>query len=673
MYGEDAVERPIRWAYGAPVEDFLRADPEAILGGLVVRSWADITPLDRGAWVGQISVLQRELVEFSGRGSIYLEFDVPRLGRRIDTVVVLDHALFVIEFKVGAVRFSRAAVDQVWDYALDLKYFHSSSLDLPIVPVVVATEANGIARLAHAGVADGVLPPIGCSGSTLREALLLGLGETSGLTISASWWESGRYQPTPTIVEAARVLYAGHGVTEITRNDAGAENLAVTSNRVSDLIRLAELAQKKIICFVTGVPGAGKTLVGLDVATRQAGRADRSHSVFLSGNGPLVAVLQAALARDEVRKRELLGERLTVRDAARKVKTFIQNIHHFRDEYYRDRRPPINNVVLFDEAQRAWDHKTTSVFMQAQHGDVDFRDSEPEFLISCMDRHEWAVIVCLVGMGQEINKGEAGIGAWLAAIKERFPHWHVHVSPCLVNESSLDTTLLSELESVATVQYDPSLHLASSVRSFRADQVSSFVNDFLDLRLDEARAALKRILVQYPVFLGRDLSLAKRWLRSKARGSERFGIVVSSGAQRLRPLGVDVRVKTDPVPWFLSDAEDVRSSYFLEDPATEFQIQGLELDWTCVVWDGDLRFEDDAWSFHKFQGSKWKRVVDERRRRYLLNAYRVLLTRARQGMVIVVPEGDSEDWTRPPRHYDAVFELLLSLGIPELSGIDRGE
>ncbi|BCT92491.1 hypothetical protein LYSHEL_15150 [Lysobacter helvus] len=334
------AHRRVRWAYSASIEDFLIADPRTILGALVERSSADVTLLDRGAWTGQIVALQRELAGFRGRGSVYLEYDIPRLGKRVDTILVLDHALFVIEFKVGATAFDRAAINQVWDYALDLKYFHSASHLLPIVPVLVATESSAIRQLEHPSVEDGVVPPIGCAGSTLREALEMGLRLTSGNKIEPGDWEVGRYQPTPTIIEAARHLYLNHDVAEITRSDAGAENLSATTACVMQIIDAARAKREKVICFVTGVPGAGKTLVGLDVATKQSDGTDHSHSVFLSGNGPLVAVLQAALTHDEVKRASERGSKVTKGEAARKVKTFVQNVHHFRDEYLADKGPP---------------------------------------------------------------------------------------------------------------------------------------------------------------------------------------------------------------------------------------------------------------------------------------------------------------------------------------------
>jgi DUF2075 family protein len=323
--------------------------------------------------------------------------------------------------------------------------------------------------------------------------------------------------------------------------------------------------------------------------------------------------------------------------------------------------------VLFDEAQRAWTLEQTSTFMARKKGHANFDHSEPEFLISCLHRHEdWAVVVCLVGGGQEINTGEAGIGEWLQAVLNRFSSWDVHLPPQL-NESEYGSSeMLKRVLSRPGTIPNPALHLATSMRSFRAESLSKFVREVLDLEVDAARTTFLSLRDRYPIRISRDLARAKQWLRDQARGSERYGIVVSSQAQRLKPHAIDVRVKTDPVRWFLDGKEDVRSSYYLEDVATEFQVQGLELDWACVVWDGDLRHDGSVWSHHEFKGSRWQRIRKEERQSYLKNAYRVLMTRARQGMVLVVPEGNNDDPTRNPDYYDNTFSYLAGLGIPIL-------
>jgi hypothetical protein len=481
-------------------------------------------------------------------------------------------------------------------------------------------------------------------------------------------WQAGRYRPTPTIIEAATSLYRRHTVHEIARHGAEGKNLSCTSEKVASIIRRARDTGCKSICFVTGVPGAGKTLVGLDVATRFQDAQSELHSVYLSGNGPLVAILTEALARDRIRQERLLGRTVRKGEARQAVKAFIQAVHHFRDEGLKDPAPPPEHVTIFDEAQRAWNQAKTADFMQRKKGQAGFRQSEPDFLISCLDRHgDWAVIVCLVGGGQEINTGEAGIAEWLEVVRTTYPHWQVHLSSQLTDSEYGASAAITALANRPGVHFDDDLHLAVSMRSFRAEHVSAFVKQVLDLEVEAAAALYRSFAASFPLVMTRSVDFARHWLRSHARGSERYGIVVSSQALRLKPHAIDVRAPVDPVNWFLNDKDDVRSSYYLEDVATEFQVQGLELDWVGVVWDADLRHRGAGWQHHSFVGDRWQHIHKADRQHYLKNAYRVLLTRARQGMVIVVPHGSADDPTRDPAFYDGTYRYLRGIGIPELA------
>jgi hypothetical protein len=601
-------------------------------------------------------------------GSLFLEFNIPRMGRRIDAVLLIGPVVFVLEFKVGESVFERGALDQVWDYALDLKNFHEASHSVSIVPVLIATGATLSAPLELRTDEDKVYRPLPVPPASLREAIDLALGTVTGDVIDEQRWSRAPYHPTPTIVEAARALYTQHSVEAIARHDAGAQNLLVTSRRIEELVDQAKATQSKLICFVTGVPGAGKTLVGLNIATRRREKNQPTHAVFLSGNGPLVAVLREALTRDEFARRKSQGDNVRKGKVAESVKAFIQNVHNFRDEALIHPDPPIDHVVIFDEAQRAWNLRQTANFMRRKKNRPGFSEAEPEFLISYMDRHEdWAVVVCLVGGGQEINTGEAGIDAWLDAVNSRFPYWHMHISSRLNDSEYAAGKALEVVRQRPNTHFDDCLHLAVSMRSFRAENVSEFVKALLDCEQDHAREAFARLRDRYSIAVTRNLNLGKQWIHTRARGSERFGLVASSKAQRLKPHAIDIRVDVNPVHWFLNSKEDTRSSFYLEDAATEFQVQGLELDWACVTWDGDLRFTGCGWSFHDFRGTRWCNIANPDNRRYLRNAYRVLLTRARQGMVIFVPPGDSGDPTRSPEFYDSTFHYLNELGIPLLS------
>jgi hypothetical protein len=662
--------RLARAYYIATIGDFQRSTDEFVIATLVGASSFAIETSQRDAWREQVRTMREALVGAQTNGVIAFEFSVPRMGKRIDVLLVLGAVVFVLEFKVGEREFAADALRQVWDYALDMKNFHSTSHQAVIVPVLVATDADEDATSSVIeSDSDGVVRPLRATRAALANLLAHAGKWFGGPAIDADLWAAGTYKPTPTIIEAALALYGGHRVEEISRREADAINLTQTNARIQEIVRTARAGRHKAICFVTGVPGAGKTLVGLDVATKHHDKASELYSVFLSGNGPLVKILCEALARDRVERSKHTSTRISLGEARSEVKAFVQNVHHFRDQCIRDAPvPPPEHVTIFDEAQRAWNEAQTAAFMQRKKGHANFEMSEPTFLISCMDRHmDWAVIVCLVGGGQEINTGEAGIGEWLRTIRTNFPHWHVHLSPHLKDSEYAAGNALGLLAEHAHVRTHESLHLSVSMRSFRAEHVSAWVKAVLDIDHAGAAKDFASIRERYPIVLTRELSKAKDWLRERARGSERYGMVVSSQAQRLKPHAIDVRTDIDPVHWFLHPREDVRSSFYLEDAATEFHVQGLELDWACVVWDGDYRFSPSGWQHWSFKGSRWQRINKEDRKAFLKNSYRVLLTRARQGMVIVVPTGESTDPTRSSDIYDATFEYLRGLGLPTLA------
>lgn len=651
--------------HSSSISTFCSTPSREILGDMVHRHGFALEERQRDAWLEQTRLLQEILASTSG--SLHLEFSIPRMGRRIDAVLLIGPVIFVIEFKVGESRFLAADLDQVVDYALDLRNFHEGSHDAVVAPILVATEARRC-HVRPCYTKEKLFAPIATDGAGLRAAIADVLAMVSGDPIDPGTWANGRYHPTPTIIEAALALYARHSVAEISRSDAAAINLSRTSAALSRIIELSRRESRKSICFVTGVPGAGKTLVGLNIATTHMQPEDDLHSVFLSGNGPLVAVLREALARDRHRRLREEGKKVRKGELMSEVKAFIQNVHHFRDDCLQDEaRAPIEHVAIFDEAQRAWNRKMTADFMRRKKHVADFDRSEPEFLISCLDRHrDWAVVICLVGGGQEINTGEAGIGEWIESLERAFPDWRIHASDGLTDSEYGAGTILEKLRSDPRTHFDSDLHLATSVRSFRSEKVSRLVKQLLDLEAAEASETLRQIGDRYPIVLTRDLNRGRRWLKEQARGTERYGILVSSQAERLKPYAVDVRSPVNPVHWFLNGKDDVRSSYYLEDVATEFHVQGLELDWACVAWDADFRYAREGWQQWSFRGQRWEKIRHPDRLQYHKNAYRVLLTRARQGMVVVVPEGDHEDPTRDSSYYDATFEYLRSVGLPEL-------
>ncbi len=655
--------------YAASTEHFATSTDDEIYAALTQPAGFTLDPEQLIAWKSQLPIVRQAIGGVPGW--IHLEFDIPRLGRRVDAVLVSGPAVISIEFKVGSRQYLRSDYEQAWDYGLDLKNFHAPSHSAPIFTVLCATIAPQSDTHWEAPHHDGVYPPFSCNSEGLKTAIRLALAQARGPQLDATLWGEGKYSPTPTIIEAARSLYSRHTVQDITRSDAGATNLGATVSAVEEVIADAKTRCRKAAIFLTGVPGAGKTLAGLSVATRHGAKHDTAHAVYLSGNGPLVEVLREALARDDHVRQLAEDHCARIGTSRNAVKAFIQNVHHFRDETLRSESSPSDHIVVFDEAQRAWNAHMLGRFMKRKRGKLGFSQSEPDLLISAMDRHrDWAVIVCLVGEGQEINTGEAGISAWLESLCKSYPGWDVHLSPCLANYPRGTRDLLAALQSTRSSQSQmvncPALHLSTSLRSFRAETVSDFVRALLDNEAEACAELFNQIRERYPIVVSRSMKAARHWVRSRRRGSERAGLVASSSAQRLKPHAVDVRVNVNPVHWFLGPDRDTRSSQYLEDAATEFQVQGLELDWTIVAWDADLRRNQDDWSYHSFRGAQWTSIKKPERRKYLKNAYRVLLTRARQGMVLFVPPGRRRDATRDPGFYDGIFKYLRQVGVPEI-------
>jgi hypothetical protein len=647
--------------FSSSIEYFCVQTPDSILGMISNEDEFNTELSQKSAWKEEIALLHLVLKEF--KGHISFEFSVPRMGKRIDVLLIIQGVIFILEFKVGERNFNRAAIDQVLDYALDLKNFHETSHNLLLVPILVATESK---TEDHEDkfllFEDNIISPLKTNGKSLPDIIHKLLDFSKHIDFDIDEWKKGRYSPTPTIIEAAISLYNKHSVENITRSEA--KDLTATTAAIDQIVNKSKNKNEKAICFVTGVPGAGKTLAGLNIATTHLNKETGTTSVFLSGNGPLVAVLREALTRDKYYRDKVINPKVRKGQILQEVKLFIQNVHHFRDEYYfKDKTAPVDHVAIFDEAQRAWNKEQTTSFMKRRKGVKEFNQSEPEFLISCLDRHQdWAVILCLVGGGQEINTGEAGITEWINSISRRFPHWKIYMAD---NLSDSEYSLNDSLSNInpQNVYRDNDLHLAVSMRSFRAENLSRFVKCVLDFEVEEAKNYFMELNKNYPIVLSRDLNVAKEWIKKKARGTERYGVVVSSQAERLKPLAIDVKSPLDPINWFLNDKDDVRSSFYLEDAATEFHVQGLELDWTCVTWDADFRYNENSWDTYSFKGKRWERILKEERKKYLKNAYRVLLTRARQGMILVVPNGSDEDPTRKSEFYDSTYQYLKSIGL----------
>ena len=689
-----------RYLYSDTIDSFLQKDTDTIVGEITLSAMQNINKETSNSWQQEVEVLKNVLSPYAQKGSVYFEYNIPRMGRRADVIVLIDGIVFVLEFKTSEQKFTREALIQVWDYAIDLKNFQEGSRDRILIPIVVAPkEKNKNCHIELKPFEDDVYQPLVSNNERLSECFDKTLSNiipkhTFTKEDDDVWAKSG-YDPTPTIIEAAVALYEHHTVEEITKHDGEIE---VTAKCLDKIINECQSNKRKAICFITGVPGAGKTLIGLQTAIKQFEKENKA--VYLSGNYPLVEVLQEALARDYVKrsrddykKGKTDNKPCTKTDAKSKVKAFIQMIHHYRDLYLEGTEEkngqivpiegyfqshtdkayvPAEHIAIFDEAQRAWTKEELARFMKEKKKIENFPFSEPEYLISCMDRQpDWGLVVCLIGGGQEINKGEAGIAEWLKAMNEHFTDWDIYMSDKLVDKEYAEGNALDIINDQERLRIEPSLHLSMSMRSFRAEKVSLFVHQLLDLKKEEATQTLKD-LNNYPIVLTRSLDVAKKWLKSHARGSERYGILASSKAERLKAISINVRYQPDFVHWFLEDENDIRSSNALEDTLTEFKVQGLEIDWACVAWDADLRLNDKHTQWKHCQlrsGTKWQNINKEINQQYQLNAYRVLLTRARQGMVIVVPNGDHgvpPDETRKPEWYDGIYNYLKEIGIKEI-------
>lgn len=707
-----------RCLYNSSFEKFINADDNSIFGALCDNYHGDALTTTREAWRSEISIIKGVLLNYADKnGQVIFEYDIPRLGKRIDVVLLFKGIVFCVEFKVGESKILEADIDQVLDYALDLKNFHKFSQDNLIVPILVATNySNSSTDIRMSVYDDRVVNPLvtGKAGiSNLISKILEKYPNEPGVNPD---WIISPYAPTPTIIEAAKTLYESHSVENITRHEADKVSTDATIAYILDVIQKSKANREKSICFVTGVPGAGKTLVGLDVAVRQTYQGqdkpiDDEGAVYLSGNGPLVAVLTEALAKDNYQKCRERSESKKLSDSRREVGKFIQIIHRYRDNMLAKIKNPIENgvleidpekavklaesgygevehVAIFDEAQRAWTHKRLAEYLKrgGTYGNKlkvpNFPMSEAAFLIWSLDqREDWATIVCLVGGGQEINTGEAGITEWIKALNEKFTNWDVYISPKLTEAEYAEGRVNELLNDNKRVVYSDDLHLSVSLRSFRAEKLSAFVHALLSFN-ENASEIYAEIKDKYPIVLTRDMEKAKRWLHEKVRGTERTGVLITKESARYKPLGIHVLPSGDEnaVHWFLEDKVDTRSSNYLEDAATEIQVQGLELDYTCILWDADMRYDNGKWHFYRFNGqTKWVEQTANTESKqdlikYMLNAYRVLLTRARVGMVICVPEGNGnknpsgfwEDCTRLPEYYNGTYQYLKSLGIEEI-------
>lgn len=641
------------------IPEFIHDDARSIIGQLVEHSFA-VEKEQTNAWENQVSELQNRLAKCNMEGDIIFEYDIIRLGKRIDVILLIRHMVFSLEFKNGKNIFTAQDAQQAEDYAIDIKNFHKESEDLYVCPILIATDAPKY----HKPQSSACYPDkqIYLQRENI-ETLIPKVDKISKLygddgEINFEKWFNSPYYPTPTIIAAAVEAYSSHDLSEIAQSEAGQDNINACEAKINEITAYAEQNKKKCVCFVTGVPGAGKTLVGLDVVAKNLGRGAGSLSVYLSGNGPLVEVLREALKRSVKAQKKLNRETQTA------INALIQSSYAFKKDNASHSRPTAENILIFDEAQRVWNEQK----MARKHDDPAMAVSEPYLLFSIMDRHQdWAVMICLVGLGQDIYDGEVGINEWFRCGIQDFKEWELYYSPEIfsqVEDKNIDSAMIVGCDRCHPVN---ELHLRTSIRSFRADKQCQFVDFLLDNKPEQTKKIYETISEKYPVYITRDYDKAKKWAKAQVRGSQRCGVLACSSAQRLKPEGIYVPTDIDVKNWFLAPSDDLRSSNMMEVVASEFKVQGLEIDWAVVCWDADLRRTKDEkdWEYYSFRGTKWYKRNKSEQKRYLLNSYRVLLTRARQGMVIFVPEGvDPEvDPTRDSAYYDKIYGYLRSCGI----------
>ena len=653
--------------YLASLRQFLDINPEELLGiltlGLAGEGF-DTTTDTTFSWQDEIVELQKAFGQLvclhphSASWTALFEYPIPVLGKRPDCILLADDLIYVIEYKGGSSTTAQSALRQAQDYALNLADFHEESRGRTAIPIAVGTFKTVIPLDPKSEKQGAAI----CSSALVQTLVAAQQGWSRGISpIDPDKWNNSRYFPVPTIIEAASEIYRDHDVKELARSRSGSVNLEATQVAIANAVRDARQRQRKKLIVVTGVPGAGKTLAGLNAVQLLTKELDLEleHASFLSGNGPLVAVLQEALKRSVGRRQ---------RGLARSISSRVREIHRWVRDTYENGRPPADRLIVFDEAQRAW----TAAKNHKKYG-IDH--SEPNMILDVMGRHQgWAVVVALVGGGQEIHGGEAGLAAWGDAMA-RHGEWDVVTSPeAIMGGPSVAGSRLfrNNMPANISIAQDPALHLSTSKRSYETEGSAAWVNAVLEGRNDEAHRLAGRA---FPIYITRDLEAARSWLRANAKGHRRAGLLASSGAARLRANGVEPPTFSfmggiDYVKWFLEPAGDFRSSNQLEVALSEFEMQGLEIDLAAVLWGGDLILRQGNVTCRRLSGQKWRDVAgtgdpqasaDDARTR-IQNKYRVLLTRFRKGMVIVVPQGSPEDLSHASADFDAVYQYLFSCG-----------
>ena len=647
--------------------EFCRQTPAQIAARLAYEQAARFPRLEiqqRDSWESSAALLQDALADCDPAWHIFMECDLLRLEKRADAILLTDRAIFVLEFKMGAQKPDLNDLRQTDNYAMDLHDFHAGSRGVPIIPILIAPIAP--ARQPDLPLFWHGVAPVMVANSTMLQEIVARAQAMIPLPttpIDADSWARSAYRPVPSVLEAARLLYRRNAVPDIGATRADAHNLTRTTDAIARVITQAREERGRYVIFVTGIPGAGKTLCGLNLvfgALRESGAA------FLSGNVPLVTVLREALARDAAPQGGTAFQA-----AERAARTALQNVHRFLEHHVINaHETPEARIIVFDEAQRAWDQAQATRDGQRRKSHLSL--SEPAHTLDIMARHDgWAVIVALIGNGQEINTGEAGLAEWGRVIAAA-PSWRAVAAPRSI--AAADPAQRLADGAAPWLAFDDALDLQTPIRSLRTSRGTEWVDAVLQGNASAARA-IAAATPQLPYYVTRDPIAWRAALRARTRGLRRAGLVASAGARRLQAEGLGVQVPKI-ADWFLKRWPDVRSSEALESFATEYDCQGLELDVVGLAWGGDFLRHAGQWRARRFAGHQWQIVRGAEEQRYILNTYRVLLTRARYETIIWVPPGSAgtdpfHDITRPATEMDALTDFLIASGAQPLEALPK--
>ena len=669
---------PGRTYYDATIEDFaLNHKPEDIVDFLTdsdeSSDYYELS-LQKKAWANQISILKKYLKDKNGY--IIFEYVLSRVNMRIDVVLLMNDIVYSLEFKNNETMFLESDIDQAGGYGYALKNFYEINRNKYVVPILIATRApDSECSVASDLGTDGLFSLFKANVNKMEQYIDLIRSKYGSDVIYSEEdfenWINSPFKPNPTIIQSARSIYMNNQIDDFFKFDAGEENLKITELTVEAIVNEARDNKKKIICFVSGVPGAGKTLVGLDLAGKTRNNKDNNlpDAVFFSGNGPLINVLTEALGRDAIKQFPEKYEKKY--QAVNNVKTFIQDLHAFKQDIISSKKKNIDeNVLIFDEAQRVWDEEQLKKWLIKKEADASFYGlSEADLLLDVFSKKEWGVIVALVGLGQDIHTGENGLGVWFKSLLEKHNEWDIRLSKQIFEQSADNLYKYKGLIlNNPKVKDCSGLYLETCIRTPRARNLSEFAEAVLSNKPEQAKIAISKF-DNYPICITRDLKLAEQFVLRNTQRKERCGKLCSSNSKILGKYShcFDNIDNWHFANWMLDDfGRDSSNSLIFS--ASEFNIQGLEIDWSLLGWDMDMYYSNGEWHEQRMLTKKRFEESTEIQKKHILNSYRVLLTRARKGMIIYIPKSsDFEDNYDVSQYMDSTYDYLKSCGIKDIS------